>query len=126
MPVPYELIVAEDLNLGVGTATVDMPAGGTATGHQINLSTFGLMTTASWTPGAIAGGASATTTVSVPGCKLGDMAVASYSAALQAGLTISAHVSAADTVTVVIHNTTAGSLTPTAASTVRVIAFVVH
>lgn len=126
MPVPYELIVAEDLNTGVGTATVDLPTGGTATGHQVNLTTLGIVATATWSPGSIAAGASATTTVTVPGVALGDLAMASYSAALQAGLTITAHVSAANTVTVVIHNTTAGPLTPTAASTVRVVGFVVH
>lgn len=40
MSVPYEKIVAEDLNLGTGTVEVTMPAGGTATGHAINPATF--------------------------------------------------------------------------------------
>lgn len=40
MGVPYEKIVAEDLDLGTGTATITMPAGGTATGHQIHIGTF--------------------------------------------------------------------------------------
>lgn len=40
MAITYELIVAEDLDLGHGTATRTMPAGGTATGNQINLATF--------------------------------------------------------------------------------------
>lgn len=37
MAVPYEKIVAEDLNLGHGSATVTMPAGGTATGNKIGI-----------------------------------------------------------------------------------------
>jgi len=38
--VPFELIVAEDLDLGRGTVTRTMPAGGSAMGTKINLSTF--------------------------------------------------------------------------------------
>lgn len=40
MAVKYERIVEEDLNLGVGTVDVTMPAGGTAIGHRIGPQTF--------------------------------------------------------------------------------------
>lgn len=40
MAVPYEKIVAEDLNLGVSTVSVTMPAGGSAVGNQIGQHTF--------------------------------------------------------------------------------------
>jgi len=40
MSVIYEKVVAEDLNLGTGTASVTNPAGGTLTGTQINMQTF--------------------------------------------------------------------------------------
>ena len=40
MPIPYEKIVAEDLNLGEGEVSVTNPQGGTMTGHKINISTF--------------------------------------------------------------------------------------
>lgn len=40
MAVPYELIVAEDLNRGYGTVPVTMPGGGTATGTQIGIHTY--------------------------------------------------------------------------------------
>lgn len=43
MSVPYEKIVAEDLNLGVGTVSVTMPGGGSATGNKVNLGTFGAL-----------------------------------------------------------------------------------
>lgn len=43
MSVPYEKVVAEDLNLGVGTVAVTMPGGGSATGNKINLGTFGAL-----------------------------------------------------------------------------------
>ena len=37
MALPYEKIVAEDLNTGHGTVTVTNPAGGTLTGNKVNL-----------------------------------------------------------------------------------------
>lgn len=40
MSVPYERVVAEDINTGYGTVTVTMPAGGTATGNKVGLHTF--------------------------------------------------------------------------------------
>lgn len=40
MSVPYEKIVEEDLNLGVGEVQVTMPGGGTATGNKIGPHTF--------------------------------------------------------------------------------------
>jgi hypothetical protein len=40
MAVPYERLVAEDLNTGHGTVSVTMPAGGSATGTKIGLHTF--------------------------------------------------------------------------------------
>jgi hypothetical protein len=43
MSVPYEKIVAEDLNLGVGAVSVTMPGGGSATGNKINLGTLGAL-----------------------------------------------------------------------------------
>lgn len=40
MAVPYEKIVAEDLNLGSGSVSVSMPAGGSATGTRIGIHTL--------------------------------------------------------------------------------------
>lgn len=40
MAVPFERLVAEDLNIGRSLVDVTMPAGGTAQGHQIDYSTF--------------------------------------------------------------------------------------
>lgn len=77
-----------------------------------------------WTPGLIANGAVAQTTVTVNGAALRMTAVAAYSVALPAGCFISAHVSAADTVTVTIGNLSGAGATPTAASTLRVDVFV--
>lgn len=38
--IPYEKIVAEDLNRGIGTVNVSMPAGGSAIGTQMGLQTW--------------------------------------------------------------------------------------
>jgi len=51
----------------------------------------------------IVGGTQTTTTISVPGAALGDFAAASFSLSLQ-GITMTAYVSATDTVTVVLYN----------------------
>lgn len=40
MAIPYETALAEDFNLGYGTAVVDSPQGGTLTGHKIGIHTF--------------------------------------------------------------------------------------
>jgi hypothetical protein len=63
-----------------------------------------------WTPGTIADGASASTTVTVTGSVLGFIAMASFSLSI-ADLSISAQVTAFDTVTVVITNNTGSPVT---------------
>jgi hypothetical protein len=64
----------------------------------------------SWTPGTIANGASAFTTVTVTDVVLGWIAVASFSLSI-ANMSISAQVTGASTVTVVITNNTGSSVT---------------
>jgi len=63
-----------------------------------------------WTPGTIANGASAFTTVTVTGVVPGWIALASFSLSI-ANMSISAQVTIANTVTVVITNNTGGSVT---------------
>lgn len=64
-----------------------------------------------YTPGPILAGATVSTTVTVTGAVLGQEAAASFSHDL-AGMWLFAYVSAANTVTVVFWNNTAGTLTP--------------
>lgn len=66
-----------------------------------------------WTPGLIVNNASASTTVTVTGVVPGWIALASFSQSI-ANMSISAQVTTADTVTVVITNNTGGDLTLTA------------
>jgi uncharacterized protein DUF5907 len=79
----------------------------------------------SWNPTSIAGGASQSTNVTVTGAAIGDGAVGSLSVALQAGVTVSAEVSAANTVTVTVFNDGSGGASdPGGASPVTVRAWV--
>jgi hypothetical protein len=70
-----------------------------------------------WDPGSIAAGAVETTTVTVTGAAMGDAVIVSLGASL-AGMTLTGYVSAADTVTVVLKNETAGAV-DLASSTLR-------
>jgi hypothetical protein len=70
--------------------------------------------------GAISAGATDTDTVAVPGVALGDMVIGFSHGVSEAGLVKRAYVSAANTVTIVTYNPTAGSvnLAPTTLSLV--------
>ena len=70
--------------------------------------------TATATPGTIAAGAIGTITITVTGCRAGRGQAASASApsGIEDGLMWSAYISANDTVTVRIYNTTAAPITP--------------
>ncbi len=73
----------------------------------VSRDTNALANSKTWDPASIANGASATTTVTVTGATLGDFVVPSFSLSL-GGLSLSAYVSATDTVTVVLTNNTGG------------------
>jgi hypothetical protein len=124
MALIFETIVQEDLNVGVSTGvTVSNPGGGTLSGKQICLASFGVgqaSATATWAPGAIAAGDYATTTIAVTSAAVGDYVVASHDKILTSPLAISAHVSAAGVVTVVLYNLTGSSVTP-ASGTLKVL-----
>lgn len=113
----YERLVQEDLNVGVGLTSKRNPGGGTLAATQVGLHTFAVgqaAVTATWAPGTIANGAQATTTVTVPGAAIGDFVLASHDSILTNALILSAHVSAANTVTVVLANLSGAA--PTVAS----------
>lgn len=104
----YERVTQEDINTGSGLTTKRNPGGGTLTATQVNLSSLALgqlATTSTWTPGTVAAGSYVTTTVTVSGAVLGDHISVSFSISL-ALLQLTAYVSAANTVTVVLGNLT--------------------
>ena len=111
----YERLVQEDLNVGTSTTSKRNPGGGTLAATQIGIHTLGVgqvASTSTWSPGAIANGAQVSTTITVSGAAVGDFVLASHDKILTSALIISAHVSAANTVTVVIANLSGGSITP--------------
>jgi hypothetical protein len=79
-----------------------------------------LTATATWNPGSIADAAVASTTITVTGAAVGDIAYATHDQFGAVDVLISAHVQAADTVRVVFMNKTGGAL-DVASGTLRVV-----
>lgn len=96
-------------------ATVTMAKNATATATGISLfwgtlqNLSSLTGSATFNPGSLADGAGETTTVTVAGAALGDYADASFSLDLQ-GITVTAWVSATNTVSVRFQNETGGTI----------------
>ena len=110
----YERLVQEDIDTGDSTTTKRNPGGGTLTATQVSLSSFArgqIETTDTWNPGLIANQAQSTTVIGVAGATVGDKVLASLTTLTTAALIISAHVSAANTVTVVIANLSGSNVT---------------
>lgn len=116
MAIIVETLCAEDLDLGVSSTTKTHAGGGTLNGTEISLSTLsiagaaGYATTATWDPGSVAVGGSTSTSVSVPGAVVGDKVHVSHSSLGANDIMISGHVSAADTVRVVLFNPSAAAI----------------
>ena len=111
MTATLEGLVEEDLQLGISTVSVTMPAGGSSTGHEINLRTLtdGNYGSAVWNPASVSPGSYTSTTVAVANAALGDFCLAAFSLDLQL-MQICACVSAPGTVTVTLYNNTAGAI----------------
>lgn len=125
MALVYEKAIEQDLNIGVGTASVTSPGGGSLSGYQIGIHSLAvgqISATATWAPGAITAGSYSSTTITVTGAAVGDFALAEHDKMLTNALMISAHVSAVNTVTVLIFNPTTASITP-ASGTLRALVF---
>jgi hypothetical protein len=121
----YELLVQEDLSIGTSLLWVTAPGGGELYATQVGLHSFARgqgLYSATWSPGAIAAGLSATTTLAVPDAAAGDFVLASFDTMGTNSLRICGYISAAGTAKVVLHNPTAASITPDS-GTVRVLVF---
>lgn len=122
MALVYEKVVQQDLNVGVGAVNVTAPGGGTLASTQIgihSLSVGQVKVTGTWDPGSVAAGAKVSTTLTVSGASLGDFVLRSFSLDIQE-LTLTADVSAANTVEVVLANLT-GAAVDLASGTLAVI-----
>lgn len=127
MPRIYERALGEDLNLGVGTAQVTNPGGGSLNGTQVSLTTFaiagadGSKTTATWNPGSVGSLQSVATTVTVNGAALGDFVLASFSLDLS-GLILDWQVKSSNTVEITLFNPTTSAI-DLASGTLAVLVF---
>jgi len=106
----YETLGQEDIDFGTGIVSKLNPGGGTVATTQVNLSSLAQnqgQTTASWTPGLIAAGAIAYTTVSVAGASPGDFVQWSFDSMPDPAtywLIGSAYVTSTGVVAVVLNN----------------------
>lgn len=114
MSLLYEKVVQEDLNVGTSAAvTVTNPGGGSLTGTQIGLHSFAVGQIAfseTWNPDSIAAGSYEAEDVTVPGAAVGDYVMVSLNSMVTNDMMIGGHVSAADTVKVILFNPTAGAI----------------
>lgn len=121
----YERLVEEDLNVGTELTWVCCPGSGELRATQVGIHSVARgqqAYEATWASGAIAAGSNASTTIIVKDAYLKDFVMVSHDKILTSALRISGHVSAAETVKVVIHNPTAASIT-VASGTLKVIVF---
>lgn len=125
MSLRYDGLIEKDLNVGTGMVWIHAPAGGELCSTQVGIHTVARgqkAYTKSWAPGAVAAVSYATTTVTVPDATPGDHVMASFTTMVANDLRIVGHVSASDTVKVVLNNPTAASITP-ATGTLSVLVF---
>jgi hypothetical protein len=108
----YQTAVQEDLDVGTSTAEKRNPGGGTHTGTQIGIHSLGVNQaagTTTWDPGSIATGAEEVKEITVSGAALGDFVLVSFSLDV-ADLTLTAAVTATNTVTAQLSNLTGGAV----------------
>lgn len=96
------------------------PTGNTASQSLASIAAHGLRATGTLGTGAIASTTTATQDIVVAGAAVGAEVMVGGPTTLEAGLILYAYVSVAGTVTLRVHNGTAGPITPAAAQTVSV------
>jgi len=108
----YELLCQEDLDVGIDATTKRNPGGGTLAATQVGIHSLAvgqLKTSTAWNPDSVSAGSKVSTTVTVSGAALGDFVLASFSLDIQE-LTMTANVSATNTVEVVLANLTGAAV----------------
>jgi hypothetical protein len=114
MSLLYERVVQEDLNVGTSAAvTVTNPGGGTLTGTQIGIHSVAVGQVSwseTWNPSSIAAAGYESEDITVSGAAVGDFVMVSLSTMVTNDMMISGHVSAADTVKVILFNPTTGAI----------------
>ena len=114
MSLVYEKVVQEDLNTGTDAdVSVTNPGGGFLTGTKVGIHSVAVGQVSyseAWNPASIAAGSYESEDVTVPGAAVDDFVLVKLSSMVTQDMMISGHVSAADTVKVILLNPTAGAL----------------
>jgi hypothetical protein len=114
MAIIYAKLVEEDIELGVGTISVPLPGGATATGTMVNLSTLAAINTFMFFgdsgPASVGSLQSVSVSVSVPGASEGDPVFCWPTVPLQ-GLFVTAY-SGVDVVVLNFFNPTNATVIP--------------
>lgn len=119
-----ERLVAEDVNVGIGTVQVSMPAGGTQEGHQFNVSSLGYFKTALWSPISPLPQEEDITTLTIVGARVGDAVLVTFDStafAQDRDLSVEGKVSAADTVLIILRNHSTSAQINPGSGTLRVV-----
>lgn len=104
-----DLAVREDLNIGVGRVEVPAPSGGYVVGNKVNIASFAIHKSFTWTPGTIAVGGVASTTISVTGAALGYPVLVAYNEVVPIAAETDSRVQTANEVKLSIFNRSPGS-----------------
>lgn len=124
----FSKMVAEDLDVGRGSATTPLPTGGDAVTTQINETSLGIRYYATWDPASCAALGTVTTSITIPGARVGDRVEVVHTALLDNStvedkIRLSARVIADDSVRVVLHNLDASTAFNLGTGTLRVCVF---
>ena len=97
-------IVAEDINVGVGTVEVAAPSGGTVVGSKVNVGSFAIRQTFSYAAGTLAANGVVQTTITVPGAALGYPVLHAYNEVVPVAAITDTRVQTANSVKLTIFN----------------------
>lgn len=124
MAIVYELVVKQDLDLGVGQVVRTNPGGGQMLGDQVNLATLALKVSQAWAPGLVGATSSIGLAVSVPGAVVGMPVLVSLSTLNTGTILLWGYVTAPGSVQVILYNIDAVQYT-IPSGTLRVLVFIV-
>lgn len=125
MAIVYELVVKQDLDLGVGQVVRTNPGGGQMLGDQVNLATVALRASQVWAPGTVGALSSVGLAVSVPGAVVGMPVLVSLSTLNSGTAIIWGYVISPGQVEVLLFNFDAAPNTTISSGTLRVLVFIV-
>lgn len=124
MAIVYELIVKQDLDLGVGQVVRTNPGGGQMLGDQVSLATFATEVSQAWAPGLVGATSASSIAVTVPGAVVGMPVLVALSTLSSGTVLLWGYVQSAGSVRVILYNFDAAPTT-IPSGTLRVLVFIV-